>query len=234
MMTGRRLGFSLLALWVMLIGRPVLAAAAPGDDSDSLPNVFISPCGEPFRAPSGAPYPVADWFKKADANHDGRLDRAEFVADAAAFFKVLDLNGDGALSHYEVAVYEQRVAPEILGLRVKVGDVSAGARPWLAQYGSTPPIVPQGDEPAAPARPKGLDESGQGASPFGLFEEPEPVMAANLDVNGIIRRANFVKLAQMHFDALDADGVGYLTLSKLPKTTVQKAIERSRPRRGRA
>src|SRR5689334_16176727 len=73
-----------------------LAFAAPAtvraQEEDGLPNVFISPAGKPFRAVQGAPYPVVDWFKEADKNADGKLDHAEFIADAEAFFKVLDIN----------------------------------------------------------------------------------------------------------------------------------------------
>jgi hypothetical protein len=122
-----------------------LAAALPawarGDDDDGPPNVFFSPHGRPYRAVSGAPYPVADWFKDADRNGDGKLDRAEFVGDAAAFFDYLDLNKDGALDASDVAFYEHNIAPEVLGVRVTVYANgtwrvrSGAARLWLTQYG---------------------------------------------------------------------------------------------------
>lgn len=232
--TRRSFSLSLLVLGAV-VPRWTLAHAAPAadDDDSGLPNTFISPCGKPFRAAAGAPYPVADWFKAADKNGDGKLDRAEFVADAAAFFTVLDLNGDGVLSHYEVAVYEQRIAPEILGAGLPVGAAGPrGGRLWLAQYDRAGPIDPGGDQPqAAPHAPRDFDESGQGAAPYSLFEEPEPIMAADMDLNGFIRKANFLKLADMHFTTLDRDGDGYLTLAKLPPTPIQKLLEKSRPKR---
>ncbi|MEI9891976.1 MAG: EF-hand domain-containing protein, partial [Caulobacteraceae bacterium] len=49
-------------------------------------SLFVSPAGEPFRAGPGEPYPVAVWFRLADADGDGKLTRDEFVADAARFF----------------------------------------------------------------------------------------------------------------------------------------------------
>ena len=58
-------------------------------------NLFISPMGEPFRAPISQPYPSATWFAGADANHDGVLSREEFRADALRFFKLLDVTKDG-------------------------------------------------------------------------------------------------------------------------------------------
>jgi hypothetical protein len=119
-----------------------LPAWARGGDDDGPPNVFFSPHGRPYRAVSGAPYPVVDWFKDADRNGDGKLDRAEFVADAAAFFDYLDMNKDGALDTSDVAFYEHNIAPEVLGMRVTVyadgtQRVRQGAAPrlWLAQYG---------------------------------------------------------------------------------------------------
>jgi hypothetical protein len=232
-----------LLLLGSLIGAPIFARAQNEDDEDGPANVFISPCGQPFRAPHGAPYPIADWFKQADANADGRLDRAEFVADAAAFFKKLDLRGEGILSPTEVAIYEHRVAPEVLGQRVKVSLYDPptlardGARLWFTQGGAAPgQIDPGGSVPNDPAnKPKGLNESGQGASPYSLFDEPEPVTAADLDFTGFIRRANFLKLADAHFTTLDHTDAGYLTLAGLPMTPVEKQLlGRDKKRKRRA
>jgi hypothetical protein len=218
---------------------PLLAAPRghPRDEDDDeergIPNLFISPHGEPFRGASGTPYPVVEWFHQANKKGDGKLDHDEFVADAAAFFKRLDINGDGALSPYEVRIYEKTMVPEILGGTVSVG-MNDGARLWLAQYqspsaGINQPIDPAGDHPdeTAPPHPKGLDESGAGASPYGFFQEPEPIMTADFNVNGLILRDNFLKVADMHFTALDEEQKGYLTLNSLPKTTVEKLLEKS-------
>jgi hypothetical protein len=221
-------------------------AWAAGEDPDNL-NIFISPCGQPFRAAVGAPYPVVEWFKKTDTNGDGKIDHGEFLADAAAFFKVLDLDGDGELSSYEVAYYEHRVAPEILGMtfRTAMGGRKIPGHPgallWQAQFGGSgmgnlptyggsgpPQDVPA---PDTPTKPLHLDESKQGASPFSFFDEPEPVATADFDFNGKITKANFLRLADMHFTTLDRNSDGYLTLAKLPKTSVQEQMERKYRRR---
>jgi hypothetical protein len=230
MFTRRQFGWS-LALAAALGGSPALAA--PDDDDDAPPNVFFSPCGKPFRAKLAEPYPVGAWFKEADKDGDGKLDRAEFMADTAAFFAVLDLNGDGVLDSREVSRYEHAIAPEVLGLRVSLSALGAprlyGGRIWRTQLNDGPTtIVPGGDDQIPDARPPhDIDESGQGASPYGFFSEPEPVMAADEDLNGIIRKAAFLRLAGRHFDGLDPDGNGYLTLSKLPKTEIQVRVERA-------
>jgi hypothetical protein len=200
---------------------------AHADDAD-WPNVFISPCGQPFRAKPGAPYPVVDWFKQVDKNADGKIDRAEFVADAEAFFKVLDVNKDGVIDSYEVEIYEHNIAPEVLGYTVNVGaldhrDRRQGARLWLAQ------VMPQGEDQSddSDSKPTGpIDEIPQGAGPYGLIEVPEPITSADTDFNGIIRKVNFLKLADRRFTTLDTENRGFLTLDKLPKTYVQKRMKK--------
>lgn len=224
--TRRHFGLSLIGAGALIALSGGLAGVALAADTDGPPNVFISPCGQPFRAKLSAPYPIVDWFKQADKNNDGRLDRAEFMADTEAFFKMLDINDDGVISPYEVSIYEQRVAPEVLGYRVEISAVRP--RLWLAQTDGMS-IDPGGaaaqDDSDAPKPKVHLDESGQGASPYSLFNEPEPVSAANLDFNGLIRLRNFLKLADGHFTALDKEERGYLTLDKLPKTPVQEKVE---------
>jgi len=233
--------------------------ASFGEDGEAPANVFISPCGKPFRAKPGAPYPLVDWFRQADKDGDGKLELAEFIADSMAFFKVLDRNGDNIISPQEVAFYEQRIAPEVLGMRV---DVRNGAlvvrRPALiltqgypGGIGGIPggggmgdggssgrshgngPIAPEHDDTdttdAAKAKP--YDASGVGAAPYGFFNEPEPVTAADLHFRGLISRGDFAQAAENHFAILDPDGHGFVALDTLPSTLVQRRLNHGRRRR---
>lgn len=211
------------------------AALAPRAFAQIIPpNTFFSPCGKPFRSPAGAPYPVAKWFAEADKNGDGKLGHDEFIADADAFFTVLDVDGDSVLEHREVAIYEYNIAPEVLGMRIDVrserGPTLDRPRLWLAQYGGQPGGGHQARDPGALGGVQTLDESQQGASPYSFFQEPEPVMAADFDVNGFITRKNFLKLADLHFTDLDTASAGFLTLSALPKTPVELALDKQLPK----
>ena len=188
------------------------------------------------RARVGRPYPVVDWFAKADTNKDGKLSRDEFTADAAAFFKRLDLNSDGFLSPYEVAVYERRICPEVLGYTVTTSWLDAAPRLWLVQdlpgmpgHGSQD-VGPEIPPPSAAKPPD--DAATLGAAPYSFFNEPEPVTSADFDFRGVISKANFLKLAGIHFSTLDPSGIGYLTLAALPQTPVQIRISHAkRPKR---
>jgi hypothetical protein len=241
-MTRTRRQFAQIGI-AFMTGAIVAPRLALAQDDNLPPNVFISPAGQPFRAPQSAPYPVGAWFKQANKKGDGQLAHPEFVADAAAFFDTLDSHHVGVLDGFDIEVYERRIAPEILGYRIDVGALEPGFRRlWLAQYGGAGVGGPGGGvgTPGEPAgqydhqsenpHPNKLDESGQGASPFSFFAAPEPVTEADTEFRGHVRKTDFLKLADRHFAALDDGGRGFLTLDRLPKTRVQIALERSRRR----
>lgn len=214
----------------------------PGDDQGPLTQLFISPCGEPFRAVAKAPYPAAAWFAKADKNGDGAIDRTEFRADADAFFDVLDVNHDGVISGFEVTRYEHLIVPELLQGR-EMGRLEARPRIILAQMGGMGGGIGGGemgghssrgpgdddDEPSSSSHGEPSPPSMEGAAPFNLLAEPEPVSGADMDFDGRITRAEFESKADRRFRQLDTEGHGKLTLATLPMTQQQKFLGRGRP-----
>ena len=192
----------------------------PGHGAPPKPaaTLFISPAGQPFRAAPGDPYPVVQWFAQADKDKDGKIDRAEFRADAEAFFRVLDENHDGVIDGFEVSDYEQKVAPEISGAYGAASGFSSGG--GHRRRGGSGDRSGGGRGPSADS-----DAVLQGAAVYGLLNEPEPVSAADLNLDSRITLAEFLLMADRRFDLLDTKHQGYLTLADLPKTPAQRMAE---------
>ena len=229
-----------LAILAALLASPALAQP-PGPPGDGPPpegqepprreQLFISPAGEPFRTPRGEPYPVAIWFARADTDHDGIIDREEFVADALAFNARLDTDHDGFIDGFEVADYEKNVAPEILS-PLDRGDESH--RAVVTDIGRKPFI----GLPKAVDRGVAYGSSRNGAGLYGLINEVQPVMAQDSDLDRRIDIKEVVIAARDRFRILDKDGDGKLTLDTLPRTPFQAILEAPPPkdtgkRRGR-
>lgn len=182
--------------------------------------IFISPAGEPFRAEMDGTYPVAAWFSRADADHDGVLTPVEFTADSLAFFDTLDTDKDRVVDGFENADYERDIAPEITGIaanRLRPGDVAgppAYFPPSRTEQMMGPPsfLHPRGRKVAAPR---------QGAAQFALLNEPHPVRGADADLDQRVSRAEAEAAARRRFALLDQDGDGRLALADLPATPAQ-------------
>ncbi len=190
----------------VLAGALMLLASAPG--AISAPrrpqitpledaHLFISPMGQPFRSASGQPYPVVQWFRAADVDHDGKLDKPEFKADAQAFFGVLDRNRDGLVTDNEIVYYETVLVPEL------------NASGQAAEYDTSDKTKLAGDL--------------QGAAPYALINDAEPVRSADDSFIGRLTLKAYLARADHNFDVLDERGRGYLVLEDLPRTQVQAA-----------
>ena len=168
--------------------------------------LFISPAGQPFVAKKGDPYPIVDWFNGADKNKDGKLDKVEHRTDAEAFFAVLDRNKDGFIGSTEVLIYERYIVPEIL----QVGALEGGIIRVAMQ-----------EEGGLPKRQR--LNTNQGAVQFSLFSEPQPVRAADRNLDFRVSLQEFKDHADRHFKVLDANADGFLTLEELPQTPAERA-----------
>ncbi|WP_404367337.1 EF-hand domain-containing protein [Sphingomonas sp. MMS24-J45] len=193
--------------------------------------LFISPMGEPVHEPN----PVHIWFDHADANHDGVVTQAEFIADADRFFLVLDRGHDGEIDPDDIDYYETVLAPEIRsgggggafargggrhggrgGGKGGGGRGGGGEGGHRGGGGGPESGADGGGEATAP--PVGsYDASAQGAARFGFFAFPEPVTAADANLNRGVDIREFRAAAEQRFASLDKHGDGRLTFDELPK-----------------
>jgi Ca2+-binding EF-hand superfamily protein len=185
---------------------------------------FISPMGEPFRARTTADNTLALWFNQADRNRDGALTPDEMQADAERFFATLDTDHDGEIGPEELVHYEWEVAPEIqVNSRWKRSREQAAAE---AQQGANQPRAGNG---RGRGGVEGYDPNAaiQGAARYALLNIPQPVAAADADLNRGITLAEFRQAASYRFRLLDTKRQGRLTLLEL------QALVPMRPKDGR-
>lgn len=204
-------------------GDPAHRLADAGSDHGR-GQLFVSPMGEPFRASQHPGAAEALWFAGADADGDGRITEAEFQRDAMLFFTVLDRGNDGEIDPDDIAYYENVLVPEI---RVVSGGggISAGARGPGGRGGrGSGGGRRQGG--GGQGMHMGSDDGKKtdatvherlGAAKFGFFDFPEPVIAADRNLNRGVDRSEFAMAAATRFAALDRNRDGALTRGELPK-----------------
>jgi Ca2+-binding EF-hand superfamily protein len=188
----------------------VLAAAAPAPAEKPIfvtayaGRPFISPMGEPFRAKSSVDDALARWFNQADRNHDGVLTADEMQADAARFFARLDTDENGDIDPEELIQYEWEVAPEI--------QVNARLR---RPGGEKRPAGEDEEQHRRTMTTAGLGGGLQGAARYALLNIPEPVAAADVNLDRSITLAEFRQAGVERFQLLDASHSGRLSLEQL-------------------
>lgn len=175
--------------------------------------LFVTPMGEAVRGDRGGEALVDRWFAAADTDHDGKLGRGEFRADALRVFASLDRDGDGRISPEEVTDYEARIVPEI------TGGASGPAAAWggALEHGAI-----AGSSDGNPARGPAYSSFRQGAARFSILNIPEPVAGADADFDRTITRAEFVAAAARRFALLDSDEDGALARAELPRLEARK------------
>lgn len=190
--------------------------------------LFVSPMGEPFRASQHAGAAQALWFAGADADGDGRITEVEFQRDAMRFFAVLDRGHDGEIDPDDIAYYENVLIPEIRvasGGRGPAGGARGPGGPGGRGGGRGPGGGGSGGG-GGQGMHMGSDTSRKadataherlGAARFGFFDLPEPVIAADRNLNRGVDRAEFTMAAATRFAALDRNHDGALTRGELPR-----------------
>ena len=174
---------------------------------------FISPMGEPFRARTKADNTLALWFGQADRNHDGNLTVDEMQADADRFFATLDADHDGEIGPEELMAYEYEVAPEI-----QVNSKWRRSREQTAADTASAATRPtRRDQLRGSGFGEGYDpnEPIQGAARYALLNIPQPVAAADADLNRAITASEFRRAAIYRFQLLDTRRAGRLSLTEL-------------------
>jgi hypothetical protein len=219
------------------------------------PGLFVSPFGELFFSDPGAPWPSADWLAAADADGDARLTFEEFAADGRRVFAELDIDRDARIGPAELAAYEQDL--QAANARLPMGG-PGGRGPGGPPPGFPPSFLAgSGEQQMPPGGGGGMPGGGMRGGPpgagmmrpprvraptgpfaygpiaaAGFFNYPQPVKAADRDVNQFVTAQEWAEATERWFLMLDADRDGALTLATLPKTPLQDLVEGRAPPRG--
>jgi Ca2+-binding EF-hand superfamily protein len=189
--------------------------------------LFVSPMGEPFRG-DGTMSPTLIWFASADLDHDGAISLAEFRADAMRFFDTLDTDHDGEIGPQEIERYETLILPEIHtgdgGLGRQGGGSGGGGRGGhrgmggggMGGRGGGMGGGGMGGGGGGSADATTQERPRQGAARFSYLDLPEPVTAADADLNRGVSREEFLHAADQRFVLLDANRDGRLTPDDFP------------------
>jgi hypothetical protein len=204
----RRLHRPLAALALVLA-----LAACNGDEAHKPFTIAVTtPNGEPLPTPPlqgfdspGCPAILGTWFDRIDTNHDGMVDRAEFMADAEAQFARMDLNHDGTITPGTLAEYRAGFAGHeaLKPLNSRSGGSDDGVPVQVAQaqlYGK-----PKGS--------KSLTDLQQGGGNDPRIE-PDPVMSADTSLRFQVTKKDFMDQAVHRFARLDMDKSGRITKSE--------------------
>jgi hypothetical protein len=194
--------------------------------------LFVSPSGEAFRGEDG----LGHWLAQADTDHDGSVDLKEFRTDALRAFKALDTNGDGVIDGLELQHYEHDVVPEVAtdsfdtgptagrnpgkgsgggGRRGGRGGGGGGGRGGGGGMGGGRGSGGFGPDLSQPTETRVPGAGLMGAARYSLLNEPEPISAADADLDGKVTLAEWMAITDRRFAKLDHTKIGKLTRDSL-------------------
>jgi hypothetical protein len=231
--------------------------AQPGPGADQRPHraaLFLSPLGEPFRGQETRGAGLDAWFAQANRDRNGWLSVQEMQDDAARFFVTLDTGQDHEIDPDDIRRYENEIAPEIrMGFAADMGNRPDRVDGFEARGGGGHGGGgghrgggsggrggggggDSGETAHVRSTPAAALEGLQGAGRFGLLNIPEPVMAADADLNRGVSLPEFQKAATARFVLLDTNRDGKLSLAELqarmPATPLFRGGGHRRPRDG--
>ncbi|MDB5364166.1 MAG: hypothetical protein JWM77_93 [Rhodospirillales bacterium] len=209
-------------------------AACSGNTHDPYrrPQIVISPNAEPLALgdDKSCKVEMVGWFARVDTNHDGAIDKAEFMADARRWFAEMDQDKSGSVTAGELANVRERKVPlppppprrpdsdssstsssssdgrmrQRFGDRLNAGEGQmGGGQMGGGQMGSG---SARRDRPPSdlPDRPKsGLRN--------GVAGEPDPVMAADTNLDFKVTKLEWETYVESNFDELDRNHDGRLS-----------------------
>jgi Ca2+-binding EF-hand superfamily protein len=208
-------------------------AACNGDEGHKPFTIAVTtPNGEPLPTPplqgfdsAGCPAILATWFERIDTNHDGVVDRAEFMADAEQQFALMDANHDGVVTPGTLAQYRAAYAAHaqrVLGDKSGGSDEGSAFPVQIAQaYGSPGAGAPSasggggsgGSNPLYGKKSRGIADLQQGGG-YDQRVEPDPVMSADTTLRFQVTKKEFLDQAVRRFARLDMDHSGRVTKSE--------------------
>jgi hypothetical protein len=188
----------------------VLALGACNGDERHQPFTIAvtTPNGEPLPTPPlqgfdspGCPPILGPWFDRIDTNHDGVVDRAEFMADAEAQFARMDLNHDGIVTPGTLAQYRAGFQGHEAPKPFKPG-YAGGYGGGDGDSGSSNPLYGK--------KPKSLTTLVQGGG-YDPRIEPDLVMSADTSLRFQVTKKDFMDQAARRFASLDISRDGRIT-----------------------
>ena len=209
----RPIGFVRVTGIVLLSGLATACGSGGRDRDTPRPRpTIMSPNGEVLGT-GDCRATFAAWLGRIDANRDGAVRRAEFIDDATAQFARMDLDHDGAVDPAELQ--RQRPPPGPPDGRRTAPTATRERTPYSSGGGF-------GDGPGGFGRPLAGTLGGSGFRPHGtggyagdFSLRPDPVMAADVNLDNRVTTAEFRERATRTFDRLDTNRDGVLSREEL-------------------
>jgi hypothetical protein len=173
--------------------------------------LIFSPNGEPLNGGSLGTRDCAEamstWFDRIDTDHDGRIERGEFLDDARRQFAAMDLNKDGTITPAELEAYREPYR------------LHKAVRKELADLQERGPEPDQSESGRRSGRHRGIPaETRPRESRDTSADIPDPVMIADVNLDNKVTMAEFLAYAEGNFADMNRAHDGHLTRAELLQT----------------